>query len=119
MTYALNEIEAMGKRAARGVGCDWGIAEEAAKAVRWLAMHRLPGPELLADLLTLNDGRSYADLAPVTVEGVWEATSGSLCPLVAGAALADRAEGGCVGTGSRNGGNRVPIAARSLRGRSH
>ena len=91
MTYALNEIEAMGKRAARGVGCDWGIAEETAKAVRWLAMHGLPGPEVLADLLTLNDGRSYADLAPLTDAGVWEAASGSLCPLVAGAALSDRA----------------------------
>lgn len=92
MTYALNEIEAMGKRAARGVGCDWGIAEEAAKAVRWLAMHGLPGPGLLAELLTLNDGRGYAELAPLSDEGVWEAASGSLCPLVAGAALSDRAE---------------------------
>ena len=68
-----------------------GIAEEAAKAARWLAMYDLPGPELLADLLTLNDGRSYADLAPASVEGVWEAPTGSLCPLVAGAALSDRA----------------------------
>ncbi len=91
MSFSLNEIEAMGKRAARGAGLDWGIAEEAGKAARWLTAHGLPGPELLAELLTRNEGKSYAELAPVSVDGVWEAKSGQLCPLVAGAALSDRA----------------------------
>ena len=34
MSFSLNEIEAMGRRAARGAGLHWGIAEEAGKAVR-------------------------------------------------------------------------------------
>jgi hypothetical protein len=91
MTFSLNEIDVMGKRAARGAGLDWGIAEEAGKAARWLTAHGLPGPELLAELLTRNEGKDYDELAPVSVDGVWQAKSGSLCPLIAGAALSDRA----------------------------
>jgi hypothetical protein len=91
MTFSLNEVEAMGKRAARGAGLDWGIAEEAGKAARWLTARGLPGPELLAELLTRNEGKSYEELAPASIDGVWEAKSGWLCPLIAGAALSDRA----------------------------
>jgi hypothetical protein len=91
LTFSLNEIEAMGKRAARGAGLTWGLAEEAGKAARWLTAHGLPGPELLAELLTSNENKSYSELAPISVEGVWRATSGLLCPLIAGAALSDRA----------------------------
>ena len=91
MTFSLNEIEAMGKRAARGAGLAWGLAEEAGKAARWLTARGLPGPEELAEILTRNDGKSYDELAPVSVGGRWHAPSGRLCPLVAGAALCDRA----------------------------
>ena len=51
MTFALNEIEAMAKGAARGAGFDWGIAEETGQSVRWLAARGLPGPELLIKTL--------------------------------------------------------------------
>jgi hypothetical protein len=91
MTFSLNEIEAMGKRAARGAGLPWGLAEEAGKAARWLTARGLPGPEELAEILTRNDGKSYEELAPVSVDGVWRAPAGRLCPLVSGAALCDRA----------------------------
>ena len=91
MTFSLNEIEVMGKRAARGAGLPWGLAEEAGKAARWLAARGLSGPEQLAEILTLNDGKSYEDLAPVSVDGEWRARADRLCPLVCGAALSDRA----------------------------
>lgn len=91
MTFTLNEIEATSIRAARGAGLDWGIAEEAGRAARWLAAHSLPGPELLSDLLVRTDGQDYADMAPTALEGPWTAPSGLLNPLIAGAALADRA----------------------------
>ena len=91
MTYSLNEIEIMGKRAARGAGLPWGLAEEAGKTARWLAARALPGPEMLADILTRNDGKSYDELAPVSADGVWRARAGRLCPLVCGSALCDRA----------------------------
>ncbi len=91
MMFSLNEIEAMGKRAARGTGLAWGLAEEAGKAARWLSACQLPGADMLLHVLTLNDGREYEELAPLSTEGVWEAASGTLCPLIAGPALADLA----------------------------
>ena len=69
----------------------WGLAEEAGKAARWLAARGFPGPEQLAEILTLNDGKSYDDLAPVSDDGEWRARLDRLCPLVCGAALCDRA----------------------------
>jgi len=92
MSFSLNEIEAMGRRAARGAGLHWGIAEEAGKAVRWLAGHGLPGSELLADLLARNSGLGCEALGPVWIDGVWQARSGWLCSLIAGVSLVDRAD---------------------------
>ena len=88
MTYSLNEIEAHAKKAARGGGYDWGVAEEAGKAVRWLASHRLPGAAALAAHLTLqaNDG------PPQTLEGDWTSATGTLCALSAGITLNDCAD---------------------------
>lgn len=91
MSFSLNEIASMGKRAARGAGYSWGLAEEAGKAARWLAAHDLPGPELLAELLIRNDGRDYETLVPEIDNGQWKAGSDLLCPLITGAALCDRA----------------------------
>lgn len=98
MTPSLNEVEAMAKRAARGAGFSWGLAEEAGKATRWLAARGLPGTGLLADLLTQNDGVSYGELAPVCDDTGWRARGAAMCPLAAGAALMDRA--GRVATGA-------------------
>lgn len=89
MSHSLNEIEAMSKRAARGAGLSWGLAEEAAKGTRWLCSFGLPGTEMLADLLNLNDGLPAIDLSPTSLTGIWHAPSGRLSPLIAGAALSD------------------------------
>jgi hypothetical protein len=92
MLFSLNEIEAQLRKAARGAGLPWGLAEEAGKAARWLAMHGIDGLPASAALFEQNDGRPYDELAPMESEGEWRASGGRLCPLVAGAALADRAE---------------------------
>ncbi|MCK8463144.1 DUF3726 domain-containing protein [Aliiroseovarius sp. S1339] len=92
MSYSLNEIEALAKRAARGAGLSWGLSEESAKACRWLASHDLPGVALLADVLTRNDKVPYSHVAPVSLDGIWQAPSGTLCPLASGAALNDCAD---------------------------
>ena len=47
MNLTLAETESYLRKAARACGLDWGIAEEAGKAARWLAAFDLPGPELL------------------------------------------------------------------------
>lgn len=85
MTYSLNEIEAHAKKAARGGGYDWGIAEETGKAVRWLASHGLPGAEALAAHL---DQQAH-DGPPQQVDGDWISATGDLCPLSAGVTLND------------------------------
>lgn len=90
--YSLAEIEALSRKAARGGGLDWGLADEAGKAARWLASVGLPGPQVLSQLLKRNDGKFFEALCPIETTGLWQARSGELCPLIAGASLVDRAE---------------------------
>lgn len=89
MTYSLNEIEALSKRAGRGAGLSWGMAEEVAKSTRWLSAFGFPGAEMLAKLLTLNDCLPAVDLSPATLSGIWSAPAGRMSPLIAGAAMSD------------------------------
>ncbi len=89
MSHSLNEIEAMSKRAARGAGLAWGLAEEAAKGTRWLSAFSFPGTEMLAGLLALNDRLPAVDFSPSTLNGNWSAPAGRMSPLIAGAAMSD------------------------------
>ncbi|SCZ61551.1 Protein of unknown function [Epibacterium ulvae] len=89
MSHSLNEIEAMSKRAARGAGLSWGLAEEAAKGTRWLAGYGYPGPDLLADLLELNDRLPAIDFSPTSLNGLWQAPAGRMSPLISGATMSD------------------------------
>jgi hypothetical protein len=90
-SYSLPEIEALSKRAARGAGLSWGLAEEAGKAARWLHAHGQPGTSALASLLQAHDGCAFEQLCPQTLVNPWRALSGQLCPLITGAALLDHA----------------------------
>ncbi|PSL15096.1 DUF3726 domain-containing protein [Shimia abyssi] len=93
MTHSLNEIEAIAKRAARGSGLSWGLAEEAAKGTRWLSAFDLPGAELLAQLLVQNDRIPQIDVSPVSLSAeVWHAPMRRMSPLIAGASLSDCAQ---------------------------
>jgi len=87
---SLAEIDAMGRKAARGAGCPWGLAEEAGRAARWLAAWRQPGPEALLAALAAVDGAAAAH-APRPDAPLWQAAAGTLCPVATGAALSDRA----------------------------
>ena len=86
----LAEIESYLRKAARARGLDWGIAEEAGKAARWLAAFDLPGPETLMAQLQQLEGKDYADFIPDCSRDPWQAPGGLLCPIISGAALADR-----------------------------
>lgn len=89
---SLAEMEALAVKAARGAGLSWGMAEEAGAAVRWLAAHGLPGPDVLLRHLEAFDGCTWDAIAPVVQGRAWRtAGGGALSPLAAGAALADRA----------------------------
>ncbi len=93
MTWSLGEIEGLARKAARGGGFDWGLAEEAGKAVRRLASLGLPGPEALAAFLATHDRTPHGRMRPIdTGAPVWQAAGGALCPISAGAALCDIAQ---------------------------
>ena len=90
---SLPEIETLCLKAARGAGMDWGLAEEAGFAARWLAARGLPGPELLLAHLEARSGQPWADVGP-RASGDWRARGGgALCPVSAGAAFSDHAVG--------------------------
>lgn len=83
--FSLSEIQAECLKAARGSGMPWGLAEEAGMSAAWLTAADLPGPELLLQLL-----EEPMREAPRVAPGVWRAASGgTLCPILAGAALSD------------------------------
>ena len=92
MSLSLGELEALCRKAARGAGFDWGPAEEAGRAVRRLATLGLPGAELLLVRLDACDGARARDLSPRSLDGEWRSGGTVLCPILAGASLADVAE---------------------------
>ncbi len=90
--HTLAEIEFYLRKAARAVQLEWGTTEEAGKAARWLAAFNLPGPEcLVAHLQNLNE-QDYRSFIPDCSQQVWQADSGIICPIIGGAALADRSK---------------------------
>jgi hypothetical protein len=90
MSFALNEVEAMAKRATRGAGYPWGLAEEAAKATRWLCARRQDGCGELAALLEAGFAKSMRAHTPAVLDGNWQGQA-TLCPLTCGATLSDLA----------------------------
>ena len=90
-SLSLNEVDALAKKATRGTGYSWGMAEEAGKAIRWLCRNGVDGCSDLVDLLVECDGTDLAEWRPRIDGHVWTARSDRLCPLITGAALSDRA----------------------------
>lgn len=88
---SLNEVEALAKKATRGAGYPWGLAEEAGKAVRWLCAADIDGCAALAGLMSESDGMSLPDRTP-RPGTVWTSPGNRLCPLLAGVALSDFAD---------------------------
>lgn len=89
MICSLNEIEMLVRKAVRGAGYDWGLAEEAGKAARRLALRGHDAVAAFLGLCERFDGRLHAERAPVSLDGIWHAPGGLLCPLTAGVALSD------------------------------
>ncbi|WP_422041476.1 DUF3726 domain-containing protein [Roseibium sp.] len=87
MKRSLNEIEATAKRAARGAGYSWGLAEEASKATRWLCQNGHDGVAALAVLLD-KDLAGSGDHRPHAAGETWRGAR-DLCPLMTGAFLSD------------------------------
>ena len=87
MTWSIGEIGALATKAARGSGLDWGLAEEAGYAVKWLQRRQLPGVMALCRYLSW---RHHGDLTSWPDE---TGVHGHYCPITIGAAYGDGAFG--------------------------
>lgn len=85
-----NEIAALGAKAARGAGMEWGLAEEAGFAAGWLSANGVDGAGALLDHLEAARGTGWAQICPVVARGAWRAAgTDPLCPVALGATLCD------------------------------
>ncbi|WP_127561163.1 DUF3726 domain-containing protein [Nioella ostreopsis] len=89
MSLSLNETESLAKTAAKGAGLCWGMAEEAAKATRWLCARGIDACDPLVALLFRHDEEGHAQTGPERLDGDWHGAEGWLCPVACGAALSD------------------------------
>lgn len=92
MICSLNQIEQTSRKAVRGAGLPWGLADDAGKAVRWLHTYGINGVAALAGLLVRYDFDGHlngGEAAPASLSGVWRAPGGVLDPLLTGASLSD------------------------------
>jgi len=85
--YSLSEVEATARKAARGAGYHWGLADAAGQAVRMLCAAGLDGCAAAARLLE----SAAMPGPPEQVNGVWEPAAHRICPITAGASLVDLA----------------------------
>lgn len=90
MNLSLNQVENTARKAVRGAGLPWCLAEDAGRAVRWLEMMGLPGTAWLLLVLDAVGHRRTGELLLRQQPGpVWRAADGTASPLVAGPSLAD------------------------------
>ncbi len=88
------ETGVLARRATRGAGYDWGLAEEATFAAGWLCDYGVDGADVLSRYLRRVDGQEVASRAVRAWPSgdVWEGDAfgnSPLCPLCLGAALSD------------------------------
>jgi hypothetical protein len=86
---SLNEIEATILKAARGAGMEWGLAEEAAQAARWLACRGLLFERGFLGILEAKPWDAEITFAALSLRPCDSQTW--LCPIRAGACLSDLA----------------------------
>ncbi len=84
----MNETEALVKRATRGAGYPWGLAEEAGKAVVWLSKQNIDGCTAIVTLLQLGFAKLLWQHSPKDLKFCGQSVH-ELCPLVTGAAFSD------------------------------
>ena len=88
MNYSLNEVEAVIKRATYASGYSWGLAEEAAKATRWLCIFGFDGCEIVGSILKKQFAKDLSCHSPNCSGHQWSGDK-VLCPLITGVTLSD------------------------------
>ena len=59
---SLSEIDTIVKRASKGVGYSWGIAEEVGKNIRLIEMFGLPGVKNINQYFKVYDAEKFEDI---------------------------------------------------------
>ncbi len=86
------ETGVLARRATRGAGYDWGLAEEATFAAGWLCDYGVDGADVLSRYYQRVDGQKVASRMVRSWPDSWEGDAfgnSPLCPLCLGAALSD------------------------------
>lgn len=89
MNLSMNEVDNLCRKAARGAGLSWGLAEEAGKVARYLHRHNRDGAAGLAETLDHLARGDLADFEITNNDGILTAAGGVHSPLIAGPAMLD------------------------------
>tara|TARA_B100001063_G_scaffold208001_1_gene204204 strand:+ start:101 stop:712 length:612 start_codon:yes stop_codon:yes gene_type:complete len=85
---SLSEIETTSKRASRGVGFSWGIAEEVGKCIRLLELFGLPGIKNLIKYYQKKNKENFDDIRSINQKNT--SNKNSLCPISLGICFLDQ-----------------------------
>lgn len=90
MKTSLGEISAEVKKAGRGAGLPWGLANEAGWAAQWLVKNDLPGIQIFCRMFHHYDGfEAWREHSPDPRQPGWNPGK-PMCGFLAGLALSDR-----------------------------
>ncbi len=89
MRCSLNEIEQTSRKAAKGCGLPWGVADEVGKACARLHAFNIDGVAALVAVLKTQDHAQYCRYSPQSLDQIWRAPEGTLSPIMAGLSLCD------------------------------
>ena len=85
---SFSEIETTSKRASRGVGFSWGIAEEVGKCIRLLELFGLPGIKNLIKYYQKKNKENFDDIRSINQKNT--SNKNSLCPISLGICFLDQ-----------------------------
>jgi hypothetical protein len=92
VALSLGEVESLARKAAKGAGYPWALADAAGAAARGVAgLGGDPSAALLSLFARIAAGPALRDFAPQAPSGDWQARGGVLCPIQAGALMVDLA----------------------------
>tara|TARA_B100000579_G_C22609845_1_gene746719 strand:+ start:172 stop:780 length:609 start_codon:yes stop_codon:yes gene_type:complete len=86
---SFSEIETVVKRASKGVGFSWGIAEEVGKNIKLLETYGLPGLKNLNDYFNSLKSKKFQNLTYISNHNQSKIP---YCPIIAGISFLDQVE---------------------------
>ena len=84
---SFSEIDTIAKRATKGVGFEWGVAEEVGKNIRLLEMFGLPGLKNLNQYFKNIKQKEFKNLTLISKENISKIP---YCPIIAGTSFLDQ-----------------------------